>query len=94
MIENDVHADAFQAEFYDFPAAQSAASGLSGKGGAIIEMPEGRYLLFSTTLVSDANRYETCIDVSGGGEFTDKKFLHAWLQLRSKKGTGSFFEVY
>ncbi|HOS73596.1 MAG TPA: DUF4157 domain-containing protein, partial [Bacteroidales bacterium] len=87
-IGSDVHVDAFQAEFYDFQAAQSAASGLSGQGGAIIEMPEGRYLLFSTTLVSDANRNETSIDISGGGEFTEKRFLHAWLQLRSKKGTG------
>jgi len=93
-IGSDVHTGAFQAEFYDFPAGQSAASGLSGQGGAIIEMPEGRYLLFSTTLVSDANRNETSIDISGGGEFTGKRFLHAWLQLRSKKGTGSFFRVY
>jgi hypothetical protein len=93
-IGSDVIVAAFHAEYYDFPAAQNAASGLSGQGGAIIEMPEGRYLLFSTTLVSDANRNETGIDVSGGGEFTGKRFMHAWLQLRSKSGAGSFFRVY
>jgi hypothetical protein len=91
---SDVSVNAFQAEYYDFPAAKTAASGLSGQGGAIIEMPEGRYLLFSTTLVSDSNRNETGIDIPEGGEFTEKRFLHAWLQLKSKSGTGSFFRVY
>jgi hypothetical protein len=91
---SDVNVVAFHSEYYDLPSAQSAASGLSGNGGAIIEMPKARFLLFTTSLVSDANKNETSIDAPEGGEFTMQRFFHAWLQLRSSSGIGSFFSVY
>lgn len=90
-----VNVVAFHSEYYDQSAALSAAAGLSGNGGAIIEMPSGRYLLYTTTLVSDANRTQTSLDASGGGNFAGAhRYFHAWLQLRSPGGLGSLISVY
>jgi len=93
-IGSDITVSAFHSEYYDQPAAQAAAAALSGSGGAIIEMPSGRFLLYTTNLVSEANRTQTALDTPDGGAFTSRSFFHAWLQLRSSAGAGSFFQVY
>lgn len=92
---SDIIVEGYHSEYYDISSAQSAASGLSGSGGVIIEMPRGRFLLYTTSMVSDANRTETALDAADGGLFTEtNRYFHAWLQLRSPAGAGSLISVY
>jgi hypothetical protein len=67
-------------------------------GGVIVERPRGVFHVFKTTIVSEFNVMETKIDESnsknGNVTSSSKHYDHAWLQLRSRTKTGSFFQVY
>jgi hypothetical protein len=67
-------------------------------GGVIVERPRGVFHVFKTTIVSEFNLMETKIDESnsknGNVTSSSKQYDHAWLQLRSRTKTGSFFQVY
>jgi Domain of unknown function (DUF4157) len=90
-----IHSGAFVSEHYVVADALTAAAGISGAGAVVIEMPQGRFVVYRTNQVSDANRWQTAIDISGGGLFTGTHtFFKAWLQLRSPAGLGSLIRVY
>jgi len=67
-------------------------------GGVIVERPLGVFHVFKTTIVSERNVMETKIDErdskNGKVASSSKQYDHAWLQLRSRTKTGSFFQVY
>jgi hypothetical protein len=95
-IGSRVTARAFISRHYDFASAEKA-SDISDAGGAVVEMPEGVFNVYATSLVSDGNVNESKIDVSDstGGFLAGHRFFHAWLRLRSEKsGTRSAFQIY
>ncbi|MEO8410193.1 MAG: hypothetical protein ABI478_06450, partial [Propionivibrio sp.] len=66
-------------------------------GGVIVENPVGLFHAFKTSLVRDENVMQGEIDTSdsAGGKLAQPQQFHsAWLQLRSRAKTGSFFQVY
>ena len=93
-FSNKINVDGFHGEYYKEADAKSAAKSIPGKGAAIIEMPTGRFLVYSTNMVSEANMNESKMDAGGGGNFTSPNFFNAWIQLRSNKGGGILFKAY